>query len=84
MEILGGTPTTHDRSWKMLSFMTSQAIALSQPKKAASEPRMHARAEHRRRKGFFSSVFDALVVTRMRRAEIEIEHHRRFYEGHTK
>jgi len=68
----------------MLSFMTSQAIALSQAKKAASEPRAPKPADHRARKGFFSNVFDALVETRMRRAEIEVEHHRRFYEGHTK
>jgi hypothetical protein len=84
MEILRGTPTIHPRSWKMLSFMTSQAIALSQAKKAASEPKAPARADRRRRKGILSSVFDALVEARMRRAEIEIEHHRRFYEGYTK
>jgi hypothetical protein len=68
----------------MLSFVTSQAIALSQAKKAASEPKAPARADRRRRKGILSSVFDALVEARMRRAEIEIEHHRRFYEGYTK
>jgi hypothetical protein len=68
----------------MLSFMTSQAIALSQAKKVESEPRAPKCVKHRRRKGFFSSVFDVLVEARMRRAEIEIEHHRRFYEGHTK
>ena len=69
----------------MLSFMTSQAIALSQAKKsrqrADKRPRVRQR---RRRKGFISSVFDVLVEARMRRAEIEIEHHRRFYEGSTK
>jgi hypothetical protein len=70
MEILRGTPTIHTRSWKMLSFMTSHTIALSQAKN--------------RRKGFFSSVFDVLAEARMRRAEIEIEHHRRFYESSTK
>jgi hypothetical protein len=68
----------------MLSFMTSQAIAFSQAKKTVSVPRAPERAERRARKGFFSNVFDALVKARMRRPEIEIEHHRRFYESHTK
>lgn len=68
----------------MLSLMTSQAVALSQAKKAASEPRAPERAEHHACKGHLSNVFDVLVEARMRRAEIEIEHHRRFYEGHAK
>jgi len=68
----------------MFSFMASQAIALSQVKRDASKPVAPERPDRRTRKGFFSSVFDVLVEARMRRAEIEIEHHRRFYEGHTK
>jgi hypothetical protein len=68
----------------MFSFMASQAVALSQINRDASKPAARERTARRRRKGIVASVFDALVETRMRRAEIEIEHHRRFYEGHTK
>jgi hypothetical protein len=74
----------------MLSFMASQAVALSQarlePKRSPKRSPVsgHHNPARRSGKGFFSSVFDALVETRMRRAEIEIEHHRRFYGGYSK
>jgi hypothetical protein len=68
----------------MLSFMTSQAIALSQVKQGASKPQATTRAQRPARKRLLARVFDALVEARMRRADIEIEHHRRFYGGHTK
>lgn len=68
----------------MLSLMTSQTVALSQAKKAASEPRAPERAEHHACKDPLSNVFAVLVEARMRRAEIEIEQHRRLYEGHAK
>ena len=66
----------------MLSFATLQAIAQSQTKrgsavtsKATSKPP---------RKPLLRSFFDALFEARKRRAEIEIEHHRRFCDGRTK
>jgi hypothetical protein len=68
----------------MFSFMATQAVALSRAKPVASEAAAPERADQRARKGMLSNVFDALVEARMRRAEIEIEHHRRFYEGHTR
>jgi hypothetical protein len=68
----------------MFSLMASQATALSQVKQDASKPAAPERTAPRKRKGVVASVFDALVEARVRRAEIEIEHHRRFYEGHTK
>jgi hypothetical protein len=70
----------------MLSFVTSQAIALSrgQPRSLpACETAAHP-PPRTKRKRLLSRVFDALVEARMRRAEIEVEHHRRFYGGHTK
>jgi hypothetical protein len=67
----------------MLSFVTSQAIALSQVKPRSPPTRdVVPYAPPQRR--FISRLFDALFKARLRRAEIEIEHHRRFYEGHTK
>ena len=68
----------------MFSFMTAQAVALSQAKPVASKAPAPGRVDQSARKGTLSSVFDALVESRMRRAEIEIEHHRRFYEGHAR
>jgi hypothetical protein len=73
----------------MFSFMASQAIALSQTKQNVSKPRATKRPRRLARKRLFSErlfsrVFDALVEARMRRAEIEIEHHRRFYGGYSK
>jgi hypothetical protein len=63
----------------MLSIATLQAIAPSQSKQrsaltsnATSKPP---------RKPLLQRFFDALFEARMRRAEIEIEQHRRFYDG---
>jgi hypothetical protein len=69
----------------MLSFVTSQAIALSQAKQSSTTP-SDAGAKHtpRTRKPLVRRFLDALFEARMRRAEIELEHHRRFYDGHTK
>ena len=72
----------------MFSFMASQAIALSQAKQESRAPRTRDvaldPAPRTDKKRLLSRVLDALVEARMRRAEIEIEHHRRFYEGHAK
>lgn len=69
----------------MLSFVTSHAVALSQvkhdPNNASARQQKAARSTG---KGFWSRLFNALFEARMRQAEIEIEHHRRFYGGHTK
>ncbi len=64
----------------MFPFVASQAIALSQVKKKSNAPADN-RVPQRTRKGLFSSVVDALVQSRERRAEIEIEHYRRLREA---
>jgi hypothetical protein len=68
----------------MLSFVTSQAIALSQTKPSSTIPSNATKQGPRTRKPFLRRFFDALFEARMRRAEIELEHHRRFHEGHTR
>ena len=72
----------------MISLVTSQALALSKGKqKPGSETQGDAASNQVRssnRKRFLSRLFDALVATRMRRAEMEVEHHRRFHEGPTR
>jgi hypothetical protein len=69
----------------MFSFATSQAIALSQVKQGSQlASKATSNAAPRTRKPLLRRLFDALLRARMRRAEIEVEHHRRFYEGHTK
>jgi hypothetical protein len=61
----------------MLSFVASQAIALSQIKRRPGEP---AEALHsHRRKSWFATVFDALFESRMLKAELEIEAYNRMY-----
>ena len=78
------TPTIHDEELEhvVLHDIASNGAEPGEAKRA-SKPASARAVRHppQRRKGFFSSVFDALVDSRMRRAEIEIEHHRRFYEG---
>jgi hypothetical protein len=69
----------------MFSFATSQAIALSQVKRASPlASNATSKAAPRARKPLLRRFFHALFEARMRRADIEVEHHRRFYEGHTK
>jgi hypothetical protein len=66
----------------MLSFMASQAIAVSQANQTPSKPQAIKRARRHPRTRLLSRVFDALVEARMLRAQIEIEHHRRYYGGY--
>jgi hypothetical protein len=56
----------------MFSLLASRAIALSKANREPPKPRAHAlrSAAPRAGKGFFSRVFDALVESRMRQAEI--------------
>ena len=61
----------------MFPFVASQAIALSQVKKKSSAP-ADSRVPQRTRKGLFSRVVDALIQSRERRAEREIERHGRW------
>jgi len=69
----------------MLSFVTSQAIALSQVKQRSPlASNATSKPAPRTRKSLFRRFFAALFEARMRRAEIEIEHHCRFYNGHLK
>jgi hypothetical protein len=70
----------------MLSFVASQAFARSKAKQKPSEASASGQqsAACQVGNGFFSRVFGALLKARMRRVEKEIEHHRRFYGGHTK
>ena len=64
----------------MFPFVASQAIALSQVKKKSNAP-ADSRVPHRSRKNLFRKVVDALVQSRERRAEIEIERYRRLREA---
>jgi hypothetical protein len=69
----------------MLRFVSTQAIVLSQaqqkPKSTASH---HHDVAPRTGRGFFSRLFGFLFDAQMRKAEREIERHRRFYELDTK
>jgi hypothetical protein len=66
----------------MLSFATLQAVAQSQIKqRSAATSKAKSKSP---RKPLLRRFFDAMFEARIRRAEIEIEHHRRFYDGHTK
>jgi hypothetical protein len=69
----------------MLSFVTTQAIVLSKAMQSSTTPK-DADSKHppRTRKALLRRFLHAMFEGRMRRAEIEVEHHRRFYEGHTK
>jgi len=64
----------------MLSFVTSQAIALSrgQPRSLPASDATANPPPRTNRKPLLFRVLDALAEARMRRAEIEIRHHRRF------
>lgn len=75
----------------MISLVTSQAVALSKGKQKPRSKTQRDAATNATNQcvpatasTFLSRVFGALVETRMRRAEMEVEHHRRFYEGHTR
>jgi hypothetical protein len=86
--MLEGDRRNFSKEFVMISLVTSQVMALSKGKqKPRSKTQRDAatnQVRSRNRKHFLSRVFDALVETRMRRAEIEVEQHRRFYEGHTR
>ena len=66
----------------MLSFATLQAIAQSQIKQRSALTSDGLQTPPR--KPLLRRFFDALFEARTQRAEIEIEHHRRFYDGHLK
>ena len=71
----------------MLPFVMSQAVALSQLKQgqgkpAASQPAIAGRQSDNR-KSLFARAFDALVVSRMRKAKFELQAHRRMYGDRT-
>ena len=67
----------------MFSFMASQAIALSQAKQEASKApasRPTACCATHRAKASCRALFDAMVDSRMRRAEIELRYYRGLHE----
>ena len=72
----------------MFSFTASQAMALTKGKQIPRSKTPPDAASNQvrcsNRKRFLSKVFDTIVETRMQRAEMEVEHHRRFHEGHTR
>jgi hypothetical protein len=63
----------------MLSFVTSQAMALSQVKHDPNNSSAQ-KAARRTGKGFWSRLFEAMVDARMRRAAIELRYHRGLHE----
>jgi hypothetical protein len=89
--MLEGDRRNFSKEFVMISHVTSQVMALSKGKqkpraKAQRDAATNATSQvrSRNRKHFLSRVFGALVETRMRRAEMKVEHHRRFYVGHTR
>jgi hypothetical protein len=65
----------------MLSFVTSQAMALSQVKHDPNNSSARQQKVARRTgKGFWSRLFEAMVDARMRRAAIELRYHRGLHE----
>jgi hypothetical protein len=68
------------RSWKMLLLVASQAVVLSQAKQTARTQPQQAPVALAPHKRLLSRAFHALVKSRMLRARIEIEHHRRLRE----
>ena len=71
----------------MFLFATSQAIAATQTKQRERKARSHEKLyveRSRNRRGFLWRLFDALAQSRMRRAQVEIEHQRRLREGQSK
>jgi hypothetical protein len=73
----------------MLSFVTSQAVALSQIKRGQGKSRDSVSVSgfagrgSDNRKSLFARAFDALVVSRLRKAKFEIQAHRRMYGDRT-
>jgi hypothetical protein len=69
----------------MLSFVASQAVALSQVKRRQGSPAIAAQAhvgpESPRRKSLFATVFDALFESRVRKLKFEITAHRQTYRN---
>jgi hypothetical protein len=69
----------------MLSCVRSQAIPLNQAKKDSPRSRESAPDQAPRvGKSLLGRFFDMLVEGRLRGAEAELRHHRRFYEAHAK
>ena len=69
----------------MFPFATSQAMRCATDQAKAgqgsqSRSKLHA-ARSRNGRGLLWRLFDAMVESRMRQAEIEIAHHRRLHEG---
>lgn len=68
----------------MFSSVTSQAVVLSQAK-AVKAQYGGARLASRRRKRFFTRIVEALVESRIRKAELEVQYYRSMLEqGHKK
>jgi hypothetical protein len=86
--MLEGDRSNFIKELVMISLVTSQAMALSKgkqkPRSKTPPDAASNQARSSNRKRFLSRVFDTIVETRMQRAEMEVEHHRRFYEGHTR
>ena len=65
----------------MYPFVASQAIALRQAKQRPAESRAAGADTHPQprtaRKGVFRRILDALVASRLRKADLEIAAHRR-------
>jgi hypothetical protein len=66
----------------MLPFVAHQVLAHSRTKQktrkpASTKPEERAQAARAERKSVLSRVFDALAASRLRRAEIELAHHKR-------
>ena len=69
----------------MLSFVTTQAIVLSKAMQRSTTPKdTSAKHPPRTRKTLLRRFFNAVFEGRARRAEIEAERHRRFYEDRSR
>jgi hypothetical protein len=68
----------------MLSFVRSQAITLNQAKDSPRPRESAPEQAPRVGKSLLGRFFDMLVEGRLRGAEAELRHHRRFYEAHAK
>jgi hypothetical protein len=77
--ILRASTDRYERSWIMLSLVKSQAVAISQLKQGQGGALDGRRVPAPEAANLFVNVFDALVESRMRKAEIEIEAHRHMY-----
>ena len=71
----------------MLPFVMAQAVALSQRKQGQGKPAdsqpAGAGQTFDNRKSLFARAFDALVVSRIRKAKFELQAHRRMYGDRT-